>query len=151
MTLGDAAAGAASKAMKEVAMSVTDTRRDQIFPVLSAAQIEAIRRFASGDARSFAPGETVHSVGDRAAPAWVVLRGSIDIALRDALGNESSFNSFGPGQFTGEVGSLAGKRTFSVGRAGKDGCTALPFDAAHLRALMVGSAEVGEIFMRAFI
>ena len=27
----------------------------------------------------------------------------------------------------------------------------MPFDAAHLRALMVGSAEVGEIFMRAFI
>jgi thioredoxin reductase (NADPH) len=132
-------------------MSVTDTRRDQIFPVLSAAQVEAIRRFASGDARTFAPGETVHSVGERAAPAWVVLRGSIDIALRDALGNESSFNSFGPGQFTGEVGSLAGKRAFSLGRAGKDGCTALPFDAAHLRALMVGSAEVGEIFMRAFI
>ena len=60
-------------------------------------------------------------------------------------------NSFGPGQFTGEVGSLAGKKALTVGRAGKDGCTALPFDAAHLRALMVGSAEIGEIFMRAFI
>src|SRR4029453_13940985 len=31
------------------------------------------------------------------------------------------------------------------------GCTALPFDAAHLRALVVGSADVGEIIMGAFI
>jgi thioredoxin reductase (NADPH) len=39
----------------------------------------------------------------------------------------------------------------ACGRAGSEGCTALPFDAAHIRALMVGSAEVGEIVMRAFI
>ena len=36
-------------------------------------------------------------------------------------------------------------------RAGAEGCTALPFDAAHVRALMIGSAEIGEIMMRAFI
>ena len=34
---------------------------------------------------------------------------------------------------------------------GREGCTALPFDAAHIRALIVGSAELGEILMRAFI
>jgi thioredoxin reductase (NADPH) len=132
-------------------MSLGDTRREQIFPVLSAAQVEAIKRFASGEARTFAPGETVQRLGEHAAPAWLVLRGSIEMTLRDALGNESPLTPCGPGQFTGEVGSLAGKRALAVGRAGKDGCTALPFDAAHLRALMVGSAEVGEIFMRAFI
>src|SRR5687768_2905150 len=125
-------------------MSVADTRREQIFPVLSAAQVEAIKRFASGEARTFAPGETVQRLGEHAAPAWLVLRGSIEMTLRDALGNESPLTPCGPGQFTGEVGSLAGKRALAVGRAGKDGCTALPFDAAHLRALMVGSAEVGE-------
>ena len=27
----------------------------------------------------------------------------------------------------------------------------LPFDAAHVRALVIGAAEVGEIVMRAFI
>ncbi|MHB1205262.1 MAG: NAD(P)/FAD-dependent oxidoreductase, partial [Rhodospirillaceae bacterium] len=39
----------------------------------------------------------------------------------------------------------------AAGRAGSEGCTALPFDAAHLRALMVGSADIGEIVMRALI
>ena len=37
------------------------------------------------------------------------------------------------------------------GRAGPDGCDVLVFDAAHLRALIIGSAEVGEILMRAYI
>jgi hypothetical protein len=31
------------------------------------------------------------------------------------------------------------------------GCTALPFDAPRLRALLIGSAEIGETIMRAFI
>jgi thioredoxin reductase (NADPH) len=132
-------------------MSLGDTRREQIFPVLSAAQIESIRRFASGGPRDFAPGETVHQIGDREAPAWLVLRGSIEITLRDALGHESGLLHFDVGQFTGEMSSLAGKRALTAGRVGKQGCTAIPFDGPHLRALMVGSAEIGEIFMRAFI
>ena len=37
------------------------------------------------------------------------------------------------------------------GRAGPEGSKAAPFDAAHLRALVIGSAEIGEIVMRAFI
>lgn len=132
-------------------MSIVETRRLQIYPTLTAAQIESIRRFASGEPRDFGPGELIHQVGEAAAPSWVVLRGSIDVALRDALGRETGTLHLGAGQFTGETGALAGKRSFTTGNAGPEGCTAIPFDAAHLRALMVGSAEVGEIFMRAFI
>ena len=57
----------------------------------------------------------------------------------------------GAGQFTGEMSELSGRGTLASGRAGPHGCTALPFDAAHIRALIVGSAELGEILMRAFI
>ena len=49
------------------------------------------------------------------------------------------------------MSQLAGRGTLAAGRAGPQGCTALPFDAAHIRALVIGSAEVGEIVMRAFI
>jgi thioredoxin reductase (NADPH) len=49
------------------------------------------------------------------------------------------------------VSQLAGRESLASGRAGAEGCTALPFDAAHVRALMIGSAEIGEIMMRAFI
>ena len=55
------------------------------------------------------------------------------------------------GQFTGEVGQLSGGPALANAQAGSDGCVALPFDAAHLRALVIGSAEIGEIVMRALI
>src|SRR5438445_2860573 len=35
--------------------------------------------------------------------------------------------------------------------AGPDGCTGYPFDLPHLRALLISSADIGELMMRAFI
>ena len=46
-------------------MNIAETRREQIFPVLDHAQIETAKRFASGAARDFAPGEIVFEVGER--------------------------------------------------------------------------------------
>ena len=132
-------------------MSVIKTRHPQLFPVLDASQIETAKRFASGPARTFAPGEVIFDTGERHAPAWLVLKGSIDVVRRDGLNREAAITSHGPGQFSGEVSQLAGRASLASGRAGKEGCTALPFDAPHVRALMIGSAEVGEIMMRAFI
>jgi len=132
-------------------MSVLETRRHQLFPVLDAAQIDTAKRFASGPAREFAPGEVLFEAGQRDAPVWVVLKGSIDVARRDGLDRKAAITTHRVGQFSGEVSQLAGRQTLASGRAGAEGCVALPFDAAHVRALMIGSAEVGEIIMRAFI
>src|SRR5579863_3939083 len=133
------------------ALSLIDTRRDQMFPVLDAAQIITARRFASGTARDFAPGEIVFDIGERQASSWLVLRGSIDVVRRDGLGHEGAITTEKVGQFSGELNQLGGRGSLAAGRAGPEGCTALPFDGAHLRALMVGAAELGEIVMRAFI
>ena len=132
-------------------MTIAETRRHQLFPVLEAAQVETAKRFASGPARRFAPGERVFDVGERHVPAWLVLEGAIEVARRDGLDHETAITSHGPGQFSGEVSQLGASGSLALGRAGAEGCTALPFDAAHLRALVIGSAEVGEIVMRAFI
>ncbi len=132
-------------------MSVIDTRRQQIFPVLVPAQIEMAQRFASGPPRDFAPGEIVYDVGERHAPTWLVLKGSIESVRRDGLKHELPVTTHMPGQFTGETSQLAGRPTLAAGRAGAQGCTAVPFDATHLRALVIGSADLGEIVMRAFI
>ncbi len=133
------------------AMSTLDTRTDQMFPTLDSMQIEVARRFASAPARDFAAGELVYGIGDLAAPAWLVLAGSIDVTRRAGLRDEAVITVHMPGQFSGEVAQLSGRPTIAAGHAGKDGCIALPFDAAHLRALMVGSADLGEIVMRALI
>ncbi|WHO38403.1 FAD-dependent oxidoreductase [Sphingobium sp. AP49] len=132
-------------------MSIASTREHQMFPVLTTTQIATARRFASGPVRDFGAGETVYAIGERDAPAWLVLEGAIDVVRRDGLNHEAPVTTHGPGQLTGEVNQLAGRASIAGGRAGADGCRALPFDAAHLRALMVGSADVGEIVMRALI
>jgi thioredoxin reductase (NADPH) len=132
-------------------MSIVDTRRDQMFPVLTAEQVADVRRFASGPATRFEPGAMIYAIGDRDSPSWLVLEGSIEVLRRDGLDRETPIVIYKPGQFSGEVNQLAGRGSIATGHAGSRGCTALPFDAAHLRALMIGSAEVGEIVMRAFI
>jgi thioredoxin reductase (NADPH) len=132
-------------------MSLIETRGHQMFPVFDAGQIETAKRFASGPAREFAPGDIVFEVGERQAPAWLVLKGSIDVVRRDGLNREAAITTHHAGQFSGELSQLSGRETLAQGMAGAEGCTALPFDAAHVRALMIGSAEIGEILMRAFI
>ncbi len=132
-------------------MAIIDERREQMFPVLSSAQVEVARRFASDEAQRFAAGEIMYEVGQTAAPFWLILEGSIDISRRDGLGREAALVTELPGQFSGELNQLRGQAALASARAGPDGCTALPFDAPHLRALLIGSAEVGEIVMRALI
>ncbi|HKA99171.1 MAG TPA: cyclic nucleotide-binding domain-containing protein, partial [Methyloceanibacter sp.] len=100
--------------------------------------------------RDFAPGAIVFDVGERNIPIWLLLKGSIEVMRRDGLQRESTITTLGVGQFTGEVSQLAGQETLAFARAGAEGCTALPFDAAHVRALLIGSAEIGEVMMRAF-
>jgi len=132
-------------------MALVDTRFDQMFPVLDALQLATAKRFASGRPRTFAASELVYDVGVRNSPAWLVLEGGLEIVRRDGLHRQSSVVSLSDGQFSGEVSQLAGQGTLAAAHAGPQGCTALPFDAAHIRALVVGSADVGEIVMRAFI
>jgi thioredoxin reductase (NADPH) len=132
-------------------MNSTDMREHQRFPVLTPPQVDTARRFASGPETRFAPGETLYGIGDHGAPAWLVIDGTIDVFRRDGLSQEARITTHHAGQFSGEVNQLAGRPSIAAGRAGDDGCTALPFDPAHLRALMVGSADLGEIVMRALI
>ncbi|OKO71544.1 hypothetical protein AC630_32615 [Bradyrhizobium sp. AS23.2] len=52
-----------------------------MFPVLDAARVKTALRFASGPERLFAPGEIVYDHGQRDAPSWLVLSGSVDIII----------------------------------------------------------------------
>jgi len=132
-------------------MATIDTRSDQMFPTLSAAQIETARRFESGEPRRYAPGEQVYDVGARDAPALLVLEGSLVAERRDGIGNQAAITSHLPGQISGEISQLSGRATLAAVKAGEHGALAATFDAAHLRALVIGSADVGETIMRAFI
>ena len=128
-----------------------EDRKAQLFPTLTPRQRAFAIRFASASAKRFEAGEKVFDVGDRNAGVWLVAEGGIVASRRDGLGREELFAACGPGQFSGEIGELGGQASLAVARAGPEGCLAHPFDAAHLRALVIGSAEIGELMMRAFI
>lgn len=132
-------------------MSIQPLQDDQAYPTLTPHQVEIARRFASGMPRHFAPGETLFTVGEHDAPAWLVVEGQLDVSRRDALSGDVAITSFSAGQFSGEVSQLSGSPALAGGRAGDNGCIALSFDASHVRAMLIGAAEIGEIVMRAFI
>jgi thioredoxin reductase (NADPH) len=126
-------------------------RTAQRFPRLRDAQLEVVKRFADTHERSFAPGEALYDVGERAVPTWFLLKGSAQITGRDGANQAIDLQRLASGQFTGELHQLTGGPTLAAVVAGPDGCVAIPLDAVRLRALIVGSAEVGELVMRAFI
>jgi thioredoxin reductase (NADPH) len=128
-----------------------ENRLAQIVPTLTPAQIHFALRFASGPPRRFAPDEKLLDVGDRNTAVWLVVEGSIVASRRDGLGRAGVFATGGPGQFSGEVSDLAGHASLAMVCAGPEGCTAHPFDLPHLRALLISSADIGEVMMRAFI
>jgi thioredoxin reductase (NADPH) len=128
-----------------------EDRIAQIVPTLTPAQIQFALRFASGPKRVFAPDEKLLDVGDRNTIVWLVVGGSIVASRRDGLGRGGLFATGGPGQFSGEVSDLAGHASLAMVCAGSEGCTAYPFDLPHLRALLISSADIGEVMMRAFI
>ena len=82
--------------------------------MLDAAQIETAKRFASGPARQFAPGEVVFDVGETHAPAWLVLKGTIDVMRRDGLNRETPITTHHAGQISGEVSQLSGRQSLAV-------------------------------------
>jgi thioredoxin reductase (NADPH) len=132
-------------------MAPASERAAQRFPQLTEAQLETIARFADAGSRKFAPGEPVFQLGECGTPAWFILEGSIELFGRDGLDQQTQLRMLESGQFTGELHQLTGGPALAGAVAGKEGCSAIPFDAARLRALIVGSAELGEMIMRAFI
>jgi len=96
-------------------MALIDTRRDQMFPVLSAAQIATAHRFAGSEPRQFAPGDIVFDMGEHHAPAWLVLEGSIEVIRRDGRGRSCRSRSRAPDISAAKSASLPGVRHWRSG------------------------------------
>jgi thioredoxin reductase (NADPH) len=136
--------------------SMSNTRRglpltrahvEQIFPKLTPAQIRRIA--ARGQMRAMERGEVLYEQGDSAASFFVVASGELEV-VRPSGAVETLVTIHGSGQFTGEVGTLSGRRTLFRVRATKPG-KVIELDRQHMLALMQSDAELGEILTRAFI
>ena len=89
-------------------------RADQMFPTLTPAQIARIA--AHGSVRPFEAGEVLFEAGDQGIPFLVVTDGEIEI-VRPLCATETLVTIHLPGQFTGDVGMLSGRRTLVRARA----------------------------------
>jgi thioredoxin reductase (NADPH) len=78
-------------------MSIIETRASQMFPVLTASQMDAARRFASGPATRFDPDTMIYEIGGHGAPAWFVLAGTINVVRRDGLSGEAPITTHSVG------------------------------------------------------
>ena len=130
------------------AQPIIETRRDQMFPILEASEIERVRRF--GSAYSFAPGEAVQKAGEVALGLGIILAGQIEAFQRDATGGKTPIVTQGPGAFLGELAQLAGRPAL-VDAYAREPAKVLIIPPDRLRALLIAEAELGERIMRALI
>lgn len=135
-----------------------------MFPVLSQAEIERVRRF--GEVKRFAAGELLFQAGEAIPGMYVILSGRIAIVPRDGLGHAVPVAAFAqligapveemmevvPGEVIAEIGQLSGRPDSSVldARAIED-VEAIVVPPAALRTLLVVEAELGERILRALI
>jgi thioredoxin reductase (NADPH) len=127
---------------------ITETRRDQIFPVLNAADIARLRRF--GTVQNFAPDAAIMTAGEVAAGLAFVLKGTIDVRQGGAGSHHESIVQHGPGSFLGELAQLSGQPALVDARA-EDAVEAIIVPPQRLRDVLVQEAELGERIMRALI
>ncbi|HMK35308.1 MAG TPA: FAD-dependent oxidoreductase, partial [Desulfomonilaceae bacterium] len=128
-------------------LPLTTSRTEQIFPILTPAQISLIA--AHGHMRAVQRGEVLVEQGDSAVPFFVVVSGELEI-VRPSSGTETLVTVHGPGQFTGEVNMLSGRRSLVRMRVKQPG-EVIELDRQQMLALVQTDAELGEILMRAFL
>ena len=127
---------------------VDASRREQMFPVLTAAEIARIQRF--GKIVQYRRGDRLVVAGEPGPGMSVVLKGAVTISQRDGMGHVVPIVRHGPGQFLGEVGQLSGKPALVDGVAEED-VQALLVPPDQLRALIIAEADLGERLVRALI
>jgi thioredoxin reductase (NADPH) len=101
---------------------LTASRAEQIFPTLTEAQLQ--RLTVHGRARSVLAGKVLVELGDKDIPVFVVISGELE-AVRPSFTQETLIRIVGPGNFTGEINTLSGRRAFARLRARQGGALTL--------------------------
>jgi thioredoxin reductase (NADPH) len=128
-------------------LPLTSSRADQIFPTLTSVQIERVATY--GRRRVVRSGEVLVEQGDRAIPFFVVISGELE-AVRPTCATETLITIVRPGQFTGEINTLSGRRALARIRARQDG-DVIQLTRENVLTVVQTDAELSEILMRAFI
>jgi thioredoxin reductase (NADPH) len=128
-------------------LPITSSRIEQIFPKLTLPQIARIE--PQGHIRTLQRGDLLIEQGDTSVPFFVVIKGELEI-VRPFGTKETLVTVHGPGQFTGEVNTLSGRRSFFRVRATKPG-KVIELNHQQMLGLVQTDGELSDILMRAFI
>ncbi|RXZ32373.1 FAD-binding protein [Oxalobacteraceae bacterium CAVE-383] len=141
------ASGAAAAGSSIPAGSNLATRRHQIFPALTEAEMTRLRRF--GEIGRWNDGELLFASGEAGAGMFVILSGRVAISRVARCGSVVIIEQ-DPGQFIAEIAQLSGRPALVDCRAIGE-VEAIVISSPSLRALVVAEAELGERIMRALI
>jgi thioredoxin reductase (NADPH) len=120
---------------------------DQAFPRLTPEQVERVA--AHGRMRRVEHGEVLVAAGKLTPKFFVISTGTIE-ALNLTSGHEATVTTLLPGQFTGEVTMLSGRRALVTLRVDEPG-EVIEVDRDELLGLVQLDAELSAIFVRAFL
>ena len=127
--------------------SLLETRREQMFPKLTPAQVGRLEGY--GRRARIRSGEVLVEPGERRGRIMVVLSGAIEVVLPGIAG-ETPVTVHTAGSFAGEMSALRGVGATVRARVRDDG-EVIAIENEDLRRVVQEDAELSEIFMRAFI
>jgi thioredoxin reductase (NADPH) len=123
-------------------------RQSNAFPILTPAQIARIRPYAI--VRPVQLGEILFEPGTLRMSCFVIVSGSLEIAMPGLSGEQVVFVTHRPGQFSGDVVLISGAGSLARGRVSEPG-EFLELSPDALRTLIAKDSELSDIFMRAFL
>jgi thioredoxin reductase (NADPH) len=124
-------------------------RYQQMFPVLTEAEVDRLRRF--GSVTRHVKGELLYQAGKISPGVFVLLSGKVRIDGRDGLGHVRTVHTYWKrGEFTSDVTQLSKKPAVVDAHVIED-VEALLMQPDQLSAMMVSEADLGEKIMRALI
>ena len=123
-------------------------RGAQMFPTLSAAELERLKRF--GTHHRFAAGEVLQRTGEPALGLMLILAGEVEVMQAVPGHDPVHIVTHEAGSFMGELAQLSGRPALVDAVALTD-VEAVVVPPDRLRALLVAEAELGERIMRALI
>jgi thioredoxin reductase (NADPH) len=134
--------------MTEVASTMSPERREQLFPKLTDQQIQRIG--AVGVLRKVPKDEILINQGDSEVSFFVVMTGRLDIVQPTEGGGEITIVQHHPGEFTGELNMLTGRRSLVCARMGVAG-EVIELNRDQMQSIVQTDVGISQILMTAFI
>lgn len=132
---------------KKPLLPFATSRSDDVFPTLTAAQIDRIA--SHGQTRPVQSGDVLIEPGDAAVPFFAVVSGELE-SVRPSASGDTLVAVSGPGQFMGEVNTVSGRSAMFRLRVSKAG-DVIELNHQQLLGLIQTDEELGEVLMRAFL